>query len=59
DTGIGIERDKLQVITEAFTQASAGILKEYGGTGLGLSICNTLISLMGGRLDVESEPGKG
>ena len=59
DTGIGIEHDKLHIITDAFTQASGNILKGYGGSGLGLSICNALILMMGGTLNIESKLGQG
>jgi PAS domain S-box-containing protein len=59
DTGIGIPADKLGSIFESFTQASADHTRKYGGTGLGLSICKRLIELQGGRLQVESEVGKG
>ncbi|MFC1647770.1 ATP-binding protein, partial [Patescibacteria group bacterium] len=59
DTGIGIDKENLPRILEPFTQADSGISKRYGGTGLGLAISKNLISLMGGKLMVESEPGKG
>jgi PAS domain S-box-containing protein len=59
DTGIGIAKDKQEKIFEAFSQESESTSKKYGGTGLGLSICNKLLSLMGSRLQVSSEPGKG
>jgi CheY-like chemotaxis protein/anti-sigma regulatory factor (Ser/Thr protein kinase) len=58
DTGIGIEPDKLETIFEPFTQlAVEGLVRE--GTGLGLTITRELVTLMRGRIEVESEPGKG
>jgi signal transduction histidine kinase len=59
DTGIGIASDKLDAIFGRFVQADETISVNYGGTGLGLSICKGLVELMGGRIWVESEPGKG
>ena len=59
DSGIGIPPDKLDRIFEAFSQADASTTREYGGTGLGLSISSRLVELMGGRMSVDSEPGKG
>lgn len=59
DTGIGIAPEHQQKIFEAFVQADAYTTKRFGGTGLGLSISNSLLRLMGSRLQLESEPGRG
>ncbi len=59
DSGIGIDKDKIQLIFEAFTQADSSTTREFGGVGLGLNICNKLVALMGGRIWVISEPGQG
>jgi signal transduction histidine kinase len=59
DTGVGIAADKLAKIFEPFEQADVSTTRTHGGTGLGLAICTHLVALMGGRLWVESEPGRG
>jgi signal transduction histidine kinase/CheY-like chemotaxis protein/HPt (histidine-containing phosphotransfer) domain-containing protein len=59
DTGIGIAADKLEQIFEPYLQAETSTTRQFGGTGLGLTISNRLVQLMGGRLWVESEIGRG
>lgn len=59
DTGIGIPADKQRQIFEPFSQADHSVTRRFGGTGLGLSISSQLIHMMGGKLAVESEVGRG
>ncbi|OXM14085.1 sensor histidine kinase [Paenibacillus herberti] len=59
DTGIGIEKEKHNLIFEAFQQEDGAVTRKYGGTGLGLSISSQLAQLLGGRLELESCKGEG
>ena len=59
DTGIGIPTEQLDKVFDEFRQVDATITREYGGTGLGLSITRRFVELHGGRIWVESEPGRG
>ena len=59
DTGIGMEADKLQEIFLPFHQLDSGLARKHEGTGLGLSICRKLLEMMGGTVEVKSQPGVG
>jgi two-component system sensor histidine kinase BarA len=59
DTGVGVAKEKLASLFNAFSQAEAGATRRFGGAGLGLAICRRLVEAMGGRLLVASNPGRG
>ncbi|WP_167467178.1 ATP-binding protein [Aquitalea magnusonii] len=59
DTGIGISPENLSRLFEPFTQAESDTSRRFGGTGLGLAICRRLAGLMGGHVELESQPGQG
>jgi signal transduction histidine kinase len=59
DTGIGISKENQQRLFQSFQQIETSLTRKYAGTGLGLSLCRRLVELHGGRIWVESEPGKG
>jgi signal transduction histidine kinase/CheY-like chemotaxis protein len=59
DTGIGVPRERQAAIFDAFTQADGSTARSHGGTGLGLTISRRLVDMMGGRLWLSSEPGRG
>jgi PAS domain S-box-containing protein len=59
DTGIGIKNEDLDKLFRPFTQVDTGLTRQHEGTGLGLSLSKKLVTLMGGTIGVESEPGRG
>lgn len=59
DTGIGIEKDKIDAVFDRFSQANSETTRKFGGTGLGLSIAKNLVELQGGKMNLKSELGKG
>lgn len=59
DTGIGIPPDRRDRLFKPFSQVDSSTTRHYGGTGLGLAICHRLVHLLGGSIDVTSEPGAG
>jgi len=59
DTGIGIRAEDIERLFQPFSQLDARLEREYSGTGLGLSLVKRLVELHGGRVSVESEPGRG
>jgi CheY-like chemotaxis protein/HPt (histidine-containing phosphotransfer) domain-containing protein len=59
DTGIGIPHDRIELLFQSFSQIDASVTRKYGGTGLGLAISKRLATILGGSIQVESQPGRG
>ena len=59
DTGVGIPRERQEDVFHAFTQVDGSVGRVHGGVGLGLAIVKRLVDMQGGRIDVQSEPGRG
>jgi signal transduction histidine kinase len=59
DTGIGIEKDQIELLFKPFTQVDTGLTRKHEGTGLGLSICKKLLEMLNGFIEVKSEFGFG
>jgi len=59
DSGVGVEEDQRDTIFDPFTQADGTTAREFGGTGLGLAICSAFVKMMGGEINLKSQPGKG
>ena len=59
DTGVGISKDRLESVFEAFVQEDSSTTRNYGGSGLGLAIVKGIVTELGGTITVQSEKGKG